>query len=759
MIKLNIFFVGVFCLILCSAELLNCPLATNLCDCGGGCPDTNGVCVCTSCGGGCTGCPSCECCKPPSVQPPNEWLELAKSGRFSFSSEYVSSHLFPNYGNGYLATQFGSAGLFISGVFNGEHVWSHRAFIPFPLNVNIKGPEILPGFAIAMDFENGTVLRYSRTQSNATILQRTYAHQQYQHLIITEFTINTLNSLNPFTLNFESKFEPQSNDITFISEKPNKNINCFSGKTKLAENINIEKISVSACWTSVPTETITIPPKQIKIFQFVASIWTSKDAKFTKSNDISHSLTEISQLENNLFETHCEAMKILWKPNIEIIGNLRLQSMVTSSFWNILLSLRPGHSQSLSPGGLPNNCYQGHVFWDTEQFIWPNLLLFHPWLAKECLAYRFDRRQSAAEKARLSGYGGLQFPWESAVSGEESSPAKSTGDYQIHISGDVALAVWQYFQTTHDLVWLRETGWPLLTGISEFYSQRADKRNGFYSLRNVMGVDEGHYPIEDSSYVNSVASIAIKNTIKAAKYLRAPLPDTSGNWSDIASGLRIPFDEKSQKYLDYYNMRPGSNGLGVILMSYPLNITMSNEIKENNLNYYSQQWPSANAMYWWAFSVLWNELENHQKADDYFSKITAKNVFGPFHIWSEDPGGHGCPNFITGAGAFLQSIWAGYGGIRISDSSLTFLNPRVPPGSTSLIFRQISYLTNKIDVTITNDMITFKLSQLQPLSVLDIYSEAKNSFYRLTEEPLHFELPDRISLINSFSKRASGAEL
>ena len=111
---------------------------------------------------------------------------------------------------------------------------------------------------------------------------------------------------------------------------------------------------------------------------------------------------------------------------------------------------------------------------------------------------------------RFDSFVGLQFPWESAMTGREASPAPSTGKYQIHISGDVALAVWQvipiqsndspsclslslmftfwgsdwiyqFFQVTGDKEWLREIGWPLLCGVAEFYAGRAVKRStGFF---------------------------------------------------------------------------------------------------------------------------------------------------------------------------------------------------------------------------------------------------------------------------------------
>ena len=43
-----------------------------------------------------------------------------------------------------------------------------------------------------------------------------------------------------------------------------------------------------------------------------------------------------------------------------------------------------------------------------------------------------------------------------------------------------------------------------------------------------------------------------------------------------------------------------------------------------------------------------------------------------------DFGGDCGGNFLTGAGGFLQGLWAGWGGMRIRLNSLDFITPRVP---------------------------------------------------------------------------------
>lgn len=82
------------------------------------------------------------------------------------------------------------------------------------------------------------------------------------------------------------------------------------------------------------------------------------------------------------------------------------------------------------------------------------------------------------------------FPWESDHQGEESTPTFAlTGPLEHHITADVAIAAWQYFEEMTDTVWLREEGFPLMRECAEFWLSRADiNDDGSFSIRNVVGL-------------------------------------------------------------------------------------------------------------------------------------------------------------------------------------------------------------------------------------------------------------------------------
>ena len=77
---------------------------------------------------------------------------------------------------------------------------------------------------------------------------------------------------------------------------------------------------------------------------------------------------------------------------------------------------------SVAPEGLSGDFYKGHIFWDAEVWMFPALLAQHPDLARKLLDYRFEHLAQARAQAAKQGCKGIDFPWESAASGNETAP-------------------------------------------------------------------------------------------------------------------------------------------------------------------------------------------------------------------------------------------------------------------------------------------------------------------------------------------------
>ena len=123
-----------------------------------------------------------------------------------------------------------------------------------------------------------------------------------------------------------------------------------------------------------------------------------------------------------LISFHTKAWEELWKSDILIEGDEQSQQDVHSMLYHLYSFTREGTALSPSPMGLSGLEYNGHVFWDTELWMFPSLLVMHPEIAKSMMEYRFQRLDAAKKNAFSKGYKGAMFPWESAESGVEETP-------------------------------------------------------------------------------------------------------------------------------------------------------------------------------------------------------------------------------------------------------------------------------------------------------------------------------------------------
>ena len=88
--------------------------------------------------------------------------------------------------------------------------------------------------------------------------------------------------------------------------------------------------------------------------------------------------------------------------------------------------------------GLSSQGGNGHIFWDTELWMYPPILLLNQGIAESMVNYRTNRLAAACKRAITHGYRGAMFPWESDDAGEESTPTFAlTGPLEHHITADI----------------------------------------------------------------------------------------------------------------------------------------------------------------------------------------------------------------------------------------------------------------------------------------------------------------------------------
>lgn len=397
-------------------------------------------------------------------------------------------------------------------------------------------------------------------------------------------------------------------------------------------------------------------------------------------------LTIFAKLEgrDRLIKFHNKAWDDLWASDIQIEGDAQAQQDVHSMLYHLYSFSRAGAAYSPSPMGLSGLGYNGHVFWDSDIWMYPAMLVLHPEIAKSMVEYRFERLDAARKNAFSHGFKGAMFPWESADSGVEETPVWAlSGPFEHHITADVALAAWNYYCVTQDKQWLREKGWPILSATADFWASRVERNGpGRYDIKNVVAADEWAENIDNNAFTNAAAKANLQNATAAAKILGEK---ADADWQVVAQNIPIlKLDNGVTREHASYNGE-GIKQADVNLLAYPLKtITDPAQIKKD-LEYYETRVPNEGtpAMTQAVFALLYARIGNGDKAYHFFKDAYEPNLNPPFRVIAETKGGTN-PYFATGAGGIIQSLLMGFGGLDITPTGIVQVKSKLPSNWKSL---------------------------------------------------------------------------
>ncbi len=402
-------------------------------------------------------------------------------------------------------------------------------------------------------------------------------------------------------------------------------------------------------------------------------------------------LTIFAKLQgrDRLVEMHRKAWEELWTSDILIEGDAQSQQDVHSMIYHLYSFVREGSANSPSPMGLSGLGYNGHVFWDTELWMFPALLQLKPALAKGMLEYRYQRLEAARRNAYGKGYRGAMFPWESAASGVEETPVWAlSGPFEHHITACVAIAAWNYYCVTQDKQWLRERGWPLLQATADFWASRVERNGpGQYDIKNVVAADEWAENVDNNAFTNAAAKANLQYATEAARLLgMTPDPD----WMQVAGNIPIlrMSDGVTREHATYKG--EGIKQADVNLLAFPLREVTDPQQIRKDLDYYSVRVPNEGtpAMTQAIFTLLYARIGDRDKAHHFFKDAYLPNLLPPFRVIAETKGGTN-PYFATGAGGILQAVLNGFGGLDITPTGIRTVKSVLPPGWKSLTLKGI----------------------------------------------------------------------
>jgi hypothetical protein len=260
---------------------------------------------------------------------------------------------------------------------------------------------------------------------------------------------------------------------------------------------------------------------------------------------------------DRMLEDHGLAWDELWKSRIVVEGaDRRWQGIIDASLFYLLTSVHPASVASTSLFGLaywPNyHYYRGHVMWDIETFAVPPLLLAAPDSARAILDYRSRHLEAAKMNARLAGWNGALYPWESCpLHGEEVTPG-SGAPTKDHATLDVALAFASYVHATGDRDYLRRTAWPVIQAVAEWTESRVERTRRGYEIRDVTGPAEAKPTRANNAFVNMAAAVVLREAIAFADALGE---EPHRAWAEIADRLVLPSASRGQHIPNYDDYR------------------------------------------------------------------------------------------------------------------------------------------------------------------------------------------------------------
>ena len=308
----------------------------------------------------------------------------------------------------------------------------------------------------------------------------------------------------------------------------------------------------------------------------MAAFFTSRDRAVSDTLASAGKAAQRSPAFAEALGRHRAAWEELWRVcDLRLPRDERVQFLLRFHISHVL-QVCSRHTADLDAGvparGLNGEAYRGHVFWD-ELFVYPFLTFRVPEVTRSLLMYRYRRLGEAHAAAREAGFRGAMFPWQSGSEGTDETQTMHLNPLsgvwepdlsrnQRHVNAAIFYNVWNYFQATQDLPFLRDYGAEMLLEIARFWASIAkfNPARGRYEIHGVMGPDEFHekYPGADVGGLrnNAYTNVMVAWLCCIAGELLSLLPATRAEavrdklaiedeelrtWEEMSRRMFVPF--------------------------------------------------------------------------------------------------------------------------------------------------------------------------------------------------------------------------
>ncbi|MDQ2851653.1 MAG: family 65 glycosyl hydrolase [Actinomycetota bacterium] len=480
------------------------------------------------------------------------------------------------------------------------------------------------------------------------------------------------------------------------------------------------------------------PGETLGLTKFVAYGWSSERTVPALRDQVDGALSAVINTGwDDLVAEQKDYIQDFWDgADVQVDGDDSVQQAVRFGLWHVLQAGARAEGRAILAKGLTGPGYDGHAFWDSEQFVLPLLTATAPDAARDALVWRQSILDLARERAETLKLKGAAFPWRT-IRGEECSAYWPAGTAAFHINADISVAAARYVFWTQDEEFDRETALQLLVETARLWADLGyHGDDGKFHIDGITGPDEYSAVVADNTYTNLMAARNLRYAADTAERwpqeaiaLDVTREEISG-WRAADETMAMPFDDErgvhqqdrgstEREVWDFAATDKAGNY--PLLLNYPyFDIYRKQVVKQADLmlamhwcgdnftleqkakafEYYEPITVRDSSLSACTQAILAAEVGHRELAHDYLTEAALMDLRDLEHNTGD--GVH----VASLAGAWLALV-CGFGGMRDHGGQLSF-TPALPKRLTRLAFT-LRWRGCKVRVTIHPDHAVYEL--------------------------------------------------
>ncbi len=503
------------------------------------------------------------------------------------------------------------------------------------------------------------------------------------------------------------------------------------------------------------------PGQAVTIDRFIV-IGSSEDARHGVAADLD---AELAAATEQGFDAALGEQGLAWEKRwerafVDIEDDPPAQQYLNFCLYH-LLAAAPRHTDRLSVPVklLTGEYYQGNTFYDTDVYIVPYFVFTQPEVARTCLHWRYLGLEPGRKIARDFGLRGAKLAWQAGPYGEEC-----LGNWwrfvhtNIHINGDAAYALMQYYWATGDEEFMQRFGVEMLVEFARFYASRAvyDASRDAYDLVDVAGPDEGHCESTNNFFTNYLAIRTLRWAARMLDRLKETAPDGYAEtinrlnvedheptrWHHVADRLTLLFDPRTKVYEQcrgFYDLEPlpprlsrdrkvwfetvfpyqALNQPDVVMAMVMFRDEFDRQVQQANWEFYKDKSMNFSSMSFVLNSIMAADMGEMDRAYEEFLIAAGMDVDEELTGRKDTFAGlHG----TSAGGAWMAAVF-GFGGVCLSERGLR-IRPNLPAAWKRLRF-PLLYQGLRLSVAVDHEQVTIHAAgDSSRVVVLDVGQEA-----------------------------------